>query len=309
MALGVTTSGSATAEGTHLTVEQVQKILVQPLQARSVFLSSGVHPFDTNGSPIRIPKQAPPDDADVSFVGENTAIPENDFAFDHVSLLPSTMKSIKVITRFSNELARQSVVSLDAAIQQRLVTDVATKLDKALISSIVTDGTVPTGLLSYTGIQTLAVAGAATVDMLYDAEELALSAEVDAANLRWMMNAKLYKNLKKLKATGTGNYLIQPDPTGRAANALLGYPITVTSRIPRYTAGSNTINPAGTATKAVLWDPTQVAVARDLTPAVTLLKERYADFDQLALRVVSRYDAGPLNAAAIVSVNDITGIS
>ena len=40
--------------------EQVQKILVQPLEKASVFLASGVRIFDTNGSAVRIPKQAPP---------------------------------------------------------------------------------------------------------------------------------------------------------------------------------------------------------------------------------------------------------
>ena len=49
--------------------------------------------------------------------------------FDEVMLLPSTMKSVEVITRFTNELARQSVVALDAALRDRLVQDVAKKLD------------------------------------------------------------------------------------------------------------------------------------------------------------------------------------
>lgn len=49
-------------------------------------------------------------------------------------LLPSTMKSIKVLTRFSNELARQSVVALDAALEARLVRDVAATLDTQLFS-------------------------------------------------------------------------------------------------------------------------------------------------------------------------------
>jgi HK97 family phage major capsid protein len=292
-ALGVTTQNSGVAQGTHLAAEVVQRILVQPLQAASVFLSSGIRPFDTNGSPIRIPKQAPPDDAGLSFVGENGLIPENDFNFDHVSLLPSTMKSIKVITRFSNELARQSVVSLDAAIQQRLVTDVATKVDKALITSAVVDGSEPTGLLNYPGTQVMAAVGAPSIDLLYDQEELALSAEVNPAALRWMMNARLWKYLRKLKASGTGNFMVQPDPTAGTQRSLLGYPVTITSRIP--TTGTTPKN-----TQAVLWDPSQVAVARDLAPSVTVLTERYADFDQQAIRVVSRYDAGPLNAQAIV---------
>ena len=255
MAVGVTTSGSATAEGAHLTVEQVQKVLVQPLQAKSVYLSSGVVPFDTNGSPIRIPKQAAPDDADLAWTGENVAIPENDFAFDHVSLLPSTMKSVKVITRFSNELARQSVVSPRCGnseptgdrcrgkgrqgphFQHRHRRDRANRNPQLFRHSNLGRGR------------------AITVDALYDAEEKALSAEVPAESLVRWMHAKLYKVIKKLKATGTGTYLVQPDVTQRAANSLLGYPITVTSRMPRYATGTQNIDPAGTDAKALLWAP------------------------------------------------------
>ena len=44
------------------------------------------------------------------------------------------MKSLKSLTRFSNELARQSVIALDAALRDRMVRDVAAKLDAALIA-------------------------------------------------------------------------------------------------------------------------------------------------------------------------------
>ena len=47
-------------------------------------------------------------------------------------------------------------------------------------------------------------------------------------------------------------------------------------------------------------DFAQVAVARDLAPSVTILKERFADFDEQALRVVSRYDVAPLNPESVV---------
>ena len=50
----------------------------------------------------------------------------------------------------------------------------------------------------------------------------------------------------------------------------------------------------------------QIAVARDLAPSVKVLTERYADYDQQAIRVVARYDAAPLNPEAIVSISGIT---
>jgi hypothetical protein len=46
----------STATFPELTAEQVQRILVQPLEDKSVILSSGVRIFDPNGSPVRIPK-------------------------------------------------------------------------------------------------------------------------------------------------------------------------------------------------------------------------------------------------------------
>lgn len=94
----------------ELTAEQVPKILVQPLEAASAFLASGPRVFDS-ANQIRIPKLGAP--TDPSWTGENVFITEADVTFDEIVLLPSTMKSVKVLTRFSNELARQSVVSLD----------------------------------------------------------------------------------------------------------------------------------------------------------------------------------------------------
>lgn len=277
-----------------LTPDQVQRILVQPLQAASVFLSQGCRVFESNGAQVRIPKQADPGDAALTFTGEAETIPEVDYQLGEVVLLPSTMKSVKVIVRFSNELARQFVVSLDQALQSRLVTDVAAKIDSVLIASTVTDGTEPTGLLSYSGVQTMEAVGDITVDDLYDAESLALTANVDANNLRWMIRPETWTKIRKLKASGTGDYLIQPDPTQRAPKVLLGYPVTITPRIPKTTT-----------TTAVLWDPSQVAVARDMSPTVTVLRELFAGTDEVGLRVVTRYDAGPLNAEAIVRLDGI----
>lgn len=47
----------STVNASELTQEQVQKILVRPLEAASVFIASGVRVFDvTAAGPVRIPK-------------------------------------------------------------------------------------------------------------------------------------------------------------------------------------------------------------------------------------------------------------
>ncbi len=163
-------NSAVTVTASELTATQVLKVLVEPLAAQSLFIAAGPRVFDTAG-PLRIPKMATA--TDPSWHGESELITEVNPDFDEVSLLPSTMKSVKVLTRYSNELARQAVVSLDAALRDRLVTDVAAKLDSQFFSASGDGTTTPKGLFAYSGIQTLAVGGAITLDALLDAWGLA----------------------------------------------------------------------------------------------------------------------------------------
>lgn len=286
----------STVTAPELTAEQVSSILVQPLAERSVFLASGPRIFDTAG-PLRIPKMGGPI-ADPGWTGENELIPERDAAFDEVSLLPSTMKSVKVITRFSNELARQSVVALDSALRDRLVTDVATKLDTQLLSASGDGIATPKGLFAYSGIQTLAVDAALDLDVLLTAWGMALSASVDMSALRWVLTPGDFVALRGIK-DADGRYIMNADPSADAVFRLFGAPVTVSSRVPDTTGAT----PTG---RAALVDFSQIAVARDLAPSVKILDERYADFDQLAIRVVARYDAAPLNPEAVIALTGIT---
>ena len=286
----------STATAPELTQEQVVKILVRPLEQASAFLAAGPRIFDSAG-PLRIPKLGAAI-ADPGWTGENELIPERDVAFDEVSLLPSTLKSVKVLTRFSNELARQSVVSLDQALRDRLVRDVAAKIDTQLFSASGDGITTPKGLFAHTGIQTSAVGGAITLDALLDAWGLALAANVDMSRLRWVMQPREFVKLRKVKDS-QNRYQMQPDPTADGVFRLFGAPVIVTSRVPDTTATPPTA-------RIGLVDFSQVAVARDLAPSVKILDQTFGDYDQLALRVVARYDLGVLNAKAVVALTGIT---
>lgn len=289
--------GTATAP--ELTKEQVQSILVKPLESSSVFLASGPRIFDTNGSPVRIPKMGGP--TSPNWHGENELISEVEASFDEIELLPSTMKSVKVLTRFSNELARQSIVALDAALRDRLVTDVANKIDTQLLGAGGDGTTTPLGLFAYTGTQTVAVDGALALDDLHDAWGKALAANVNMASLRWLFTPREFIALRKIKDL-QGRYQLQPDPTADGVFRLLGAPVTVTARIPDHTTGGETPVTTG---RAALVDFSQIAVARDTAPSVKVLTERFADYDQQAIRVVARYDAAPMNPEAIVKLTGI----
>ena len=282
----------STQTATELTAEQVRSVLTAPLETRSVFLASGPQIIDTAG-PLRLPfAPAAADPAALEFVGENELIPEVDPEFSELSLLPSTMESVKVLTRFSNELARQSVVSLDAALRARLVADVAAKVDAQLFSADGDGVTTPRGMFAWTGTQDVAVGGALELDTILDGQALALSANVDPARLRLFLRPSDYMALRAIK-DGDQRYMLQPDAAQGATPTVLGLPVTISPRIPEG--------------RAALADMAHVVVARDVAPSVKLLDQTFGEYDQQAIRVVTRLDAAPTAPEAVVTFSGITG--
>ncbi len=301
---------ASTASLPELTAEQVQRILIKPLEQKSVFLAAGPRIFDvTAAGPVRIPKLVGMDEP--AWYGENELISEVEADTTEVVLLDG-IKSLKSITRFSGEMARSSIVALDAALQDRMVLDCASKMDTAFIAGTgdVMNGkrTTPQGILNYAGVQEITNVEALSLDDLHDAVGLLLAANVDTARCRWMMTSRDFVALRKIKsATGSNAYVLQPDPTQDTAYRLLGLPVTITNRIPVSAddPATTTVNEGGR-TSVVLADFSQIAVARDMAPSVKILTERYADYDQCGIRVVARYDAAPLNPEAVVVLRGVT---
>ena len=279
-----------TQVASELTQDQVSTILTKPLEQRSVFLAAGPTIFDTNGSPVRVPA-APGSEADaLQWVGENELIPEVDPELGEMSLLPSTMKSVKTITRYSNELARQSIVSLDRVLQDRLVADVATKLDRQFLSDQGDGITTPQGMFAWEGVEDVDAAAGLNLDTILAAQGIALESYVDMDRLALFIRPGDLMTLRGLK-DNDGHYILNADATQGGGFRVLGMNVLVSSHIP--------------AGRAALADMSMVAVARDLAPSVKILTERYADYDQQAIRVVARYDAKPLDTAGIVTFSGI----
>lgn len=281
-----------TPDATELTREQVATILTKPLEQASVFLAAGPRVFDTTG-PLRVPGlPGAGDPSDLEWVGESELIPEWDTEFSEVQLLPSTMKSVKVLTRYSNELARQSIVSLEQTLRDRLVADVAAKLDTQFLSDQGDGVTTPRGLFAYEGVTDTDVAGPITPDVILEAQGLAMSRYLNPGSMTLFMRPEDYVSLRGIK-DNDGRYLVAPDVSGTGLIVpILGARAVLSARIPEG--------------RAALVDMSRVAVARDLAPTVKVLTERYADYDQQAIRVVARYDAKPLDASAVLTLSGIT---
>lgn len=252
---------ASTVNAAQLTQPQVQAILVKPLEQASVFLAAGPRIFDvTAAGVVRIPRLvsmgAP------AWHGENELITEVEPTFGEVTLLNGT-KSLKSITRFSNELARSSIVALDSALRDKMVLDVASKIDDAFIAGSGTGG-IPLGLLNYTGTQQITAVGALTLDKLLDVVALMYTANVNTSRLRWLMPSRTFIAIRKLK-DGQGQYLLQPDVTHRTRSSGC-------SASPSWSPIESPPTAAWAPTRAasLLADFSQIAVARDLAPSIKL---------------------------------------
>jgi HK97 family phage major capsid protein len=279
MTVGVTGSNSA------LLQSQVAKLLVQPLQQASTFLSAGPTILDSN-NPVRIPRIS--SGVSAGFVAEGSQITDGAVSFDEVDLLPSTLKSLKVLVRVSNELIRQSVVGLDAVLQQRLITDVATALDAALWSGSGSSNTIK-GIINATGIATGDL-DITDVDSLIDGIATAQANKVTPTH--WAMTAATFNAFRKIKVgSGDSRYVFDPSTvqTGTAFQ-LLGLPVLITDNIP---------DAATSRPQVALVDFNKVVVVRDLDASVFILDQTWGDFDAVGIRVVTRYDTALLQPHAV----------
>ena len=270
---------NSTVSAPQLIEDQVKGILVEPLEAASVVLQAGPTVFNSS-EPLRI--KTLEDGFEPGIVGENELIPDGgEAAFGEITLMPTERKSIKSIIRTSNELIRQSTVGVSQTLQARLVKDVANKLDNELLTGTgATDGI--TGLLNQPGLETAPISLTDT-DPYLDA--LAAMAAKEVTPNRFILNGTDFFELRKIK-DADGRYIVNGGPAEGAPYKLFEIPVTIT----------NKLAPG----KGILANMNDVAVVRDQDPQVTILTERYAEYDQVGIRVTCRYDLGLLRSDSVL---------
>ena len=285
MAIEVT-SGNST-----LIQSQVANLLVQPLEQASTFLAAGPVVLDSS-SPVRVPRIV--NGVTAGFVAEGAQISDGDVAFDEVTLLPSTMKGLKVLVKLSNELIRTSVVGLESVLRTRLVTDVANALDAALWDGTGSSNTIK-GILRATGIAT-GTLSLSDPDSLIDGLATAQGNKVSPTH--WVMTSSSWATLRKNKIAASGSKQYLFDPNGGIAGGtelrLFGLPVIVTDNIPA----------VSTKNRVALVDFSKVVVARDVNAEVKILDQTWGDYDSIGIRVVSRWDTALLQAKAVTLLTE-----
>jgi HK97 family phage major capsid protein len=278
------TSGNST-----LIQSQVASLLVQPLEQASTFLAAGPVVLDSS-SPVRVPRIA--NGVTAGFIAEGSQISDGDVAFDEVTLLPSTLKGLKVLVKLSNELIRTSVVGLESVLQTRLVTDVASALDAALWDGTGSSNTIK-GILRASGIAT-GTLDLTDPDSLIDGLAAAQGNKVTPSH--WVMTSASFAALRKLKVGETdARYLFDPATIQNGTELrLLGLPVILTDNIPA----------VSTKNRVALVDFSKVVVARDVNAEVKILDQTFGDCDSIGIRVVSRWDTALLQAKAVTLLTE-----
>lgn len=281
-----------TSDNSTLIQSEVASLLVQPLEQASTFLAAGPVILDSS-SPVRVPRIV--NGVTAGFVAEGAQISDGSVAFDEVTLLPSTLKGLKVLVKLSNELIRTSVVGLESVLQTRLVTDVAHALDAALWDGTGASNTIK-GILRQTGIAT-GTLDLTDADSLIDGWATAMANKVSPTH--WVMTSASFAAVRKLKtATDSAQYLIDPTTIQDGTSLrLFGLPVVISDNI------ANTGTAPGKA-RVALVDMSKVVVARDVDAEVKILDQTWGDYDSIGIRVVSRWDTALLQAKAVTLLTE-----
>jgi len=278
-----------TSTNSTLTQDVVERVLTLPLTQRSTYLSQGFPTFVSAGQPIKVPSLSTL--GTPTYVAEGSAIPEVSATTGEITLLPSDVQSLKVITKMTREAVRQSVVNVESIFSTKLVSDVTRVLDAALWNGDGTNGA-PTGMANFANVtSTGTAAGTLVADDLFDMQEDAMGAFVMPDQMTWAFSPANFTRIRKF-ADSYGSRVLQPGLAAGAPPSLLGSPYVVTTHLPD--------------SAILLFDRSQVAVGMDDRASITVLSELYAGTDEVGIKVTARYDTAALNPTAVVKLSGIT---
>jgi HK97 family phage major capsid protein len=260
------------------------------LRARSVVLAASPIVLDTINTALVVPKVS--GSATVGPVSENTEITGSDPTLTGITLAP---KKFAALVRASNEALEDSTPQLRAVIADDLIREMSTYLDAQMLIGTGADGQIK-GLANTTGATAQAINATPTLDHFADAIAALEASNGDLTRAAFFIAPRTWARLRK-QATTTGEYILSAgDPTQATRPSVFGVPVFTSSNIPvNLTVGQSTNNSLG-----ILADMSQVLVGRRLDTEILMDMSRWFEYDQTAVRVVSRVDMQVGNAAAVV---------
>lgn len=132
-----------------------------------------------------------------------------------------------VLTLIGKSLINNSDIDIVNFVVAEVSKKVASFVERELLNG--TENYV-TGALATTNVVTAASTSAITADELIDLQMAIPTAYQQ--NACWIMNPATFKAVRKLKYTGSGEYLVIPDFTAAAGYSILGKPVFLSDHMP-----------------------------------------------------------------------------
>lgn len=233
--------GAAATGGNLVATNLLASSFIDILRNKAMVVQMGAKMISGLVGNVDIPKQATA--ATAYWVTEATALTESEMTFGKVSMSP---KQIGARSQMSRLMLQQSTPDIEALVRNDLAQILALGIDLAAIAGTGASGQ-PTGILNTAGIGSVALGtnGAAlTFDAMIDLETAVATANADAGSLGYMTNAKQIGVLKKIKASGSGEYIWSGTDSGMYAAApgsVNGYAVGRSNQVPgNLTKGTGT---------------------------------------------------------------------
>lgn len=191
------------------------------------------------------------------------------------------------IIKVSEELLADSVFDISTYVRNQVARYLGNQIGAVLATG--TGSSQPQGISKCTVGITAASTTATTANEVIDTQ-FSLSAPY-RSTAAWFVNDTWLKQVRKLTAQGSGDYLLQPGLAAGTPPTLLGSPVYI----------EQLDAPATGKVVAVYGDPNGYAIRR--TPVqVTVLNERFADTGHVGFKVSMRLDAKIADSSALRSL-------
>lgn len=230
---------------------------------------------------------------------ENGDADETSGTFGKISFTP---RRLAAFTKISKQLLLQASYSVESLIQSELTRAIDVAVDKAVISGAGSGSNQPEGILSTTGIGSVAIGtngGAPTYDHIVALEREVAIDNADLGTLAFLTNPKVRSKLKTTKLdAGSGLFVWE----AKENNMLQGYMAAVTNQVV-----SNLTKGEGTGLSPIIFGNFADYVLAQFG-AIDIVVDPYtlAGSNQIKLTVNSYWDGHARHAESFAAILDAT---
>jgi HK97 family phage major capsid protein len=203
--------------------------LIEQATAKSVLSQAGVQTIRPKGSPYTLPRVA--SGLTCAYVAELTGLTDaSNPVFEQVSVTPHQLTALCELTRLQAELGDPST---EQVVRNLMARDMALKMDYTGLLG--TGSNTPTGLFNDGAIEATALNAVLTLDHCEDAlTRLEMANGIfDESKVAWIMSPRDWGTLRKSKGSTNDHFNFAPDKGAKTPRSLLGYPVYLTSQIPK----------------------------------------------------------------------------